>query len=36
MPYLVVMDKFEENFVPGRYLRASDLNEFSKEKNLLR
>jgi nitrate reductase alpha subunit len=33
MPYLVVMDKFEENFVPGRYLRASDLNEFSKEKN---
>lgn len=33
MPYLVIMDKFGENFVPGRYLRASDLPEFSNEKN---
>jgi nitrate reductase alpha subunit len=33
MPYLVIMDKFGDNFVPGRYLRASDINEFVKEKN---
>lgn len=33
MPYLVIMDKFGDSFVPGRYLRASDFPDFLNEKN---
>lgn len=33
MPNLVIMDEFNGNFVPGRYLRASDLDLLAKEKN---
>ncbi len=33
MPYLVIIDKFDERYIPGRYLRASDFKNFYSEKN---
>lgn len=33
MPCLVLMDKHDNHYVPGRYLRASDISNFSSEKN---
>lgn len=33
MPYLVILDKFDNDYVPGRYLRASDVSKFANEKN---
>lgn len=33
MPYLVILDKYDKGYVPGRYLRASDLSYLFSEKN---
>lgn len=33
MPCLVIIDQIENHHTPGRYLRASDLPKFAKEKN---
>jgi nitrate reductase / nitrite oxidoreductase, alpha subunit len=33
MPYLVILEKYSDHYIPGRYLRASDIESFSNEKN---
>jgi len=33
MPCLVLMDKHDDYYIPGRYLRASDLSKFVDQKN---
>ncbi|HFL8819337.1 MAG TPA: nitrate reductase subunit alpha [Candidatus Azoamicus sp. OHIO2] len=33
MPCLIILDETSDGYIPGRFLRASDIHSFSKEKN---